>query len=374
MKQKSEVEISQILAAAAHDMRQPIYSLNLLLAALAGRVEDTDSAALVNSAQISADGVSGAIEAILSISAMRAAEAEPDMVKLDIAVLLDHCRDQFAGQAANKGLEFRVDSCALRVRSDRLLLPRLLDNLISNAVRHTDKGHVLVECRATKEMLRIGIFNSGPILDEQTLALFSSPKMSDTSLSLSPSAWRGFALGLSIAQEICALLGHTLSVSSEPGRGTAAWLEVGLAARSATTESSAEVAAPAPESEAMIALVEDDPDVYFATSELLIGWGYQVFGGASAEAAIEDCMANAGGRCPDLLLSDFKLPNAQTAIDVIMGFNRHFDSKIPTIVVSGDPSAALDVAVEGLEFEILQKPIRAEKMRALVRYALENSS
>jgi CheY-like chemotaxis protein len=196
--------------------------------------------------------------------------------------------------------------------------------------------------------------------------------MSDTSLS--PSAWRGFALGLSIAQEICALLGHTLSVSSEPGRGTAAWLEVGLAARSATTESSAEVAAPAPESEAMIALVEDDPDVYFATSELLIGWGYQVFGGASAEAAIEDCMANAGGRCPDLLLSDFKLPNAQTAIDVIMGFNRHFDSKIPTIVVSGDPSAALDVAVEGLEFEILQKPIRAEKMRALVRYALENSS
>ena len=137
---------------------------------------------------------------------------------------------------------------------------------------------------------------------------------------------------------------------------------------------STEAAAPSPESEAKIAPVEDDPDVFFATSELLTGWGYQVFGGLSAEAAIDGCTANACGKCPDLVLSAFTLPHAKTAVDVIMGFNRHFDSKILAIVVSGDPSAARDVTVEGLEFEILQKPIRAAKLRALVRYTLENSS
>ena len=371
--QKSEIEISQILAAAAHDMRRPLYSLNLLLAALAGRAEDADTAALVNSAQISADGVSGAIDAILGLSTMRAAGAKPDLVDFDIAELLDHCRDQFAGQAANKDLEFRVVSSALRVRSDRLLLQRLLDNLISNAIRHTEKGRVLIECRGGKDMLRIGILTSGPSLDDQTVALFSGSKNSNASLS--PSAWRGFALGLSIAREMCAVLGHTMSVTSEPGRGTEVWLEFGVAAgRGETQESFAEVATLSSESEAMIALVEDDPEVYFATSELLTRWGYQVFGGATVEVAIDDCMAKAGGRCPDLVLSDFKLPHGQTAVDVITGFNRHFDSNIPAIVVSGDPSAARDVAVEGLESEILQKPIRAEKLRALVRYALENSS
>ena len=322
--QKSELEISQILAAAAHDMRQPLYSLNLLLTTLSDRATDADTAAIINNAQISADGVSGAIEAILGISAMRAAEAQPDMAEFDIAGLLDHCRDQFAGQAGNKGLEFRVAPCALRVRGDRLLLQRVLDNLISNAIRHTETGRVLVECHQGEDMLRIGILDSGPGIDEQTLAQFSGPEMHNGVSS--PSAWRGFALGLSVARELCAVLGHAMSVSSEPGRGTAVWLEIDVAAaRGETKRSSAEGAGPAPQSEAMIALVEDDPDVYFATSELLTGWGYQVFGGASAEAAIDDCMANAGGQRPDLLLSDFKLPNAQTAVDVIMECNRHFE-------------------------------------------------
>ncbi len=371
--QKSELEISQILAAAAHDMRQPLYSLNLLLTTLADRATDADTAALVNSAQISADGVSGAIEAILGISALHAAEAEADMAEFDIAGLLDHCRDQFTGQANNKGLELRVVPCSLRVWSDRLLLQRLLDNLISNAIRHTETGRVLVECRRGEDMmLRIGILDSGPGIDEQILAQFSGPERHREALP--PSTWRGFALGLSIVRELCAVLGHAISVSAEPGHGTAVWLELGVAtARGETKKPSAAVVGSSPESAAVIALVEDDPDVYFATSELLTGWGYQVFGGASAEEAIDDCTANAGGRRPDLVLSDFKLPNAQTAVDVIMGFNRHFDCKIPAIVVSGDPSAARDVAVEGLEFEILQKPIRAAKLRALVRYALENS-
>lgn len=363
---------SQILAAAAHDMRQPLHSLNLLLAALAGRAEGSEIAALVNSAQISAVGVSGTVEAILGISAMRAGGAPPPLAEFDIAELLDHSYEQFAGQAANKGLEFRLVRCALRVRSDRYLLQRVLDILISNAIRHTEKGRILLGCRRHKGMLRIGVLDSGPGLDKQMLARFSAPPMHDGTYS--KENWRGYALGVSIAQTLCAALGHEMSVSAKHELGAAVWLKLALAsAAERVGKPSGAALKPRPGDEAVIILVEDDPELYFATSQLLIDWGYRVFGGGSAREAIEDCTANAGGRRPDLLLSDFKLPNGETAVDVIAALDRHFSAKIPAIVVSGDPSAAQDIAAEGLGFEILQKPIRAAKLRAIVRYTLENA-
>ena len=362
---QADIEIGQILAAAAHDLRQPVHSLNLLLAALAERAEGAETASLINSAQISADGVSGVIEAMLGLAAIRAGAAPADMAEFDIAGLLDHCRDQYTRQAVNKGIELRIVPCALRVRSDRILLQRLLDNLISNSIRHSNKGRVLVGCRRRGGKLRIGVLDNGPGLDAQTLA--------DNSRA-SQSEWRGYALGVSIARAICSTIGHDMSVSSEAGRGAAVWVEVGVAgARDEVRKPSSPAAESAPVTDTVIALVEDDPEVYFATSELLIGWGYKVVGGASLGEAIDACLANENGRRPDLLLSDFKLPNAETAFDVIAGFYRHFGVEIPAIVVSGDPSAALDVAADGPAYEILRKPIRAAKLRALVRYALENA-
>ena len=364
---QAELEISQILAAAAHDLRQPMHSLNMLLDALAERAEGAEIASLVNAARVSADGVSGVVEAILGISALHADGSDPDMAEFDIAGLLDHSRDQFAAQATNKGLELRVVPCALRVRSDRLLLQRVLDCLISNAIRHTENGRVLLGCRRLNDMLRIGVLDTGPGLDEQTLARISGSAEQDTSQS----KWRGQALRLSIAENLCAALGHEMSVTSDAG--TAVRVQLALASTQSETEKpSPAVAQPLRENEAVIVVVEDDPDVYLVTTQHLTDWGYAVFGGASVAEAIEDCEAHAGGRCPDLVLSDFKLPNGQTAVDAIGALNRHFGAKIPAIVVSGDPSAARDVAVEGLESDILQKPVRAAKLRALVRHALEN--
>ena len=363
--QQTEIEISQILAAAAHDLRQPVHALNLLLAALAERAEDAEAASLINSAQLSADGISGVVEAILGIAASRAGGASPDMAEFDIAGLLDHCRDQYARQAANKGLELRIVPCALRVRSDRILLQRLLDCLISNSIRHSDKGRILVGCRRRGGKLRIGVLDNGPGLDAQTLG--------ETSRPAGP-LWRGYALGISIAREIGATLGHDVTMSSEAGRGAAVWVEVGVAAAPGEARKSpASAAQPGRAGGAVIALVEDDPEVYFATSELLTSWGYKVVGGASLKEALDACLANENGRRPDLLLSDFKLPNAETAVDVIAGFNRRFGGEFPAIVVSGDPSAVQDVAADGPAFEILQKPIRAAKLRVLVRHALEKA-
>ena len=248
----------------------------------------------------------------------------------------------------------------------------MLDILISNAIRHTEKGRILLGCRRHKGMLRIGVLDSGPGLDEQMLARFSAPPMHDGTYS--KENWRGYALGVSIAQTLCAALGHEMSVSAKHELGAAVWLKLALAsAAERVGKPSGAALKPRPGDEAVIILVEDDPELYFATSQLLIDWGYRVFGGGSAREAIEDCTANAGGRRPDLLLSDFKLPNGETAVDVIAALDRHFSAKIPAIVVSGDPSAAQDIAAEGLGFEILQKPIRAAKLRAIVRYTLENA-
>ncbi len=367
---EEEFATSEILAAAAHDMRQPLHGLNLLLSALAARAEDAETAALVKGVQVSADGVSGVIEALLAISAMRAGGAA-NAEGFAIDELLGHCCDQFARQAETKDLELRVVFCAHRVQSDRLLLQRMLDVLIAGAIRHSERGRVLIGCRRAGGTLRIGILDQGPGLDGALLAHFSGAGELDEEKA----KWRGHALGLSIAHELCAAAGHDMSVISEPDRGTAVWLSIPLedAAAQAQSQAAANPEA-ATEGEALIMLVEDEPEVFLATSLLLTDWGYSVAGGATAEAAIKDCEANGAGRRPDLLLSDFRLADSKTAMDVIQALNDHYGSEIPAIIVSGDPSAAQDVTVGGRKFEILQKPIRAARLRTLIRLALESGS
>ncbi|MBT6828887.1 MAG: response regulator [Rhodospirillaceae bacterium] len=379
-KKAARLDNSEILAAAGHDLRQPMHSLNLVLGALAGRAEDSETAALVNSAQISADGVTSVLETLLSIAAMDAADAAPEISEFDVQELLQYLREQFAQRAANKGLQLRVVPCTLRIKSDRVLLQRILDALISNAIRHTESGHILLGCRRTKGALRIGVLDQGPGLSEDMAARFFTVNGPDGANcqdgALSKTSWRGYALGLSIAQYICAALGHDMTVLSREGKGAAIWLKVALAeTRNESVATTISAPPHAPEkSDAAIVIVEDDPDILLATTQFLTDWGYRVCGGRTAEAAIQDIEANGGGACPDLVLSDFNLTDGQTALDAIAELNRHFDSKIPAIIITGDPSAPGIAEARELNYEILNKPLRAAKLRTLVRYALAENS
>ncbi len=365
---------SEILAAAAHDLRQPIHSLNLLLDTLAERSGDGEIAALVKSAQISADGVTSVLEALLGIAAIDSGGTKPEFSDFAVNDLLNHLRDQFTRRARNKGLELRVVPAALSIKSDRLLLQRILDTLIANAIRHNDSGHILLGCRRTKGALRIGVLHQGSGLDEEVAAQFSANNNQDGAPA--KSNWRGYALGLSIAQHICAALGHDMTVLSRDGIGTAVWLNVALAEAQnmATEKTPSDAAGASAEGDARIAIVEDDPDILLATTQFLTDWGYSVCGGQTAASAIQDIETNGGGAYPDLILSDFKLPDGQTAVDAIAELNLHFGIEISAIIITGDPSAPGVAEAQELGYEILHKPLRAAKLRALVRYELAEGS
>lgn len=351
-----------------------MHSLNLVLGALAGRAGDAETADLVKSAQISADGVTGVLETLLGIAAMDADGTASEISEFAVQDLLQHLREQFTQQAANKELELRIVPCTLRIKSDRLLLQRVLDALISNAIRHTESGHILLGCRRAKGTLRIGVLDQGPGLSEEMAARFSTTGPQDGALL--KSSWRGYALGLSITQYICAALGHDMTVVSREGKGAAVWLKVALAnKRNESAEAIVSSASDAPEeSDATIVIVEDDPDILLATTQFLTGWGYRVCGGRTAAAAIQDIEANGAGVCPSLVLSDFNLSDGQTALDAIAELNRRFDTEIPAIIITGDPSTPGIAEARELNYEILSKPLRAAKLRALIRYTLAENS
>jgi CheY-like chemotaxis protein len=372
-KTESGLDTARIIAAAAHDMRQPLHSLSLMLEALADRAGDDKAAALAEAAQVSADGVSGVIESLLAIAVMRAGAAAQTET-FAIGELLDHCRDQYTRQAENKGLALTVVPCSLAVKSDRRFLQRALDVLLASAIRHCDRGRVLLGCRRSGSQLLVGVLDSGPGLDGEVAARFANGSEGAAEREM----WRGGALAISIARELAAATGHSLQVASQPGRGTSVWLSV---ARDGLVEplpqavnEPAAVGEPSAENEALIVVVEDEKDVLEVTVEMLQDWGYAVIGGDSAEAAIANCTAQTGGRRPDLLLTDFMLPGSQTGVDVIEKLGQHFGAPIPAIILSGDPSAAQQAAARMKDIRIVQKPIRAMRLHQLVDEALASET
>lgn len=373
-KKESGLGNSQIIAAAGHDLRQPIHALNLILDTLAERATDAEIAGLVKNAQVSADGVTSVLEALLGVAAMDAGEASPTIGDINVNDLFDHLRDQYTRRAKNKGLDLRIVPSALRVRSDGLLLQRVLDTLISNALHYTENGRILLGCRRSKNMLRIGVLDSGPGVSEEMAAHYSGG--SDQVGEFSKSHWRGYALGLSISQSICAVLGHHMAVVSRKGDGAAIWLTVPLAEVQSDREPriAPDSTTAGLEVDALIVVMEDDPDVLLATTQFLESWGYRVCGGGTAAAVIQDIATNGGGACPDLVLSDFNFPDGHTAVDAMAELNRHFNEKIPAIIITGDPSAPGIADAQAQNYEILLKPLRAAKLRALVRYALAQRS
>ena len=172
-KKESSLGNSEIIAAAGHDLRQPIHALNLILDTLAERATDAEIAGLVKNAQVSADGVTSVLEALLGVAAMDAGEASPTIGDINVNDLFDHLRDQYTRRAKNKGLDLRIVPSALRVRSDGLLLQRVLDTLISNALHYTENGRILLGCRRSKNMLCIGVLDSGPGVSEEMAAHYS---------------------------------------------------------------------------------------------------------------------------------------------------------------------------------------------------------
>lgn len=366
-RQKQAVELasqakSRFLASASHDLRQPMHAIGLFASALEPHVSTEEGRAILGKIQTSLVATEGLFSAVLDVSRLDAGSVKPQLGRVSVARLLERLRDDFQHEAAALGLRIRVRGLAAQVESDPVLLDRILRNLISNALRYTDKGGILVAARRRGGHIRFQVWDSGIGIPAEHLpnvfTEFYQVK------PVRPGCLKGLGLGLAIVDRLARLLGHRLDARSVPGKGSVFGLDVPLAG-AASAEGAHGMATPAvsyARLEGRVLLLDDDEEVLDALGALLQGWGLDVtIARDGAEAMMQMRQP------PSLVVTDYRLGTNETGFDVVERLRRHFrGAAFPAIVISGDLTGACKRSAEAHAYPLLSKPVQPAKLRALV--------
>jgi signal transduction histidine kinase len=351
---------SRFLAAASHDLRQPVHALGLYIAQLRDVRSIDERERLVAKIETSSAAVSELIEALLDISKLDAGAVTPQPAEFGIQTLLNRLEGDFAGAAQAKGLRLRVRPSPLRVVTDPLLLERILMNLVANAVRYTHEGGVLIACRRRLGTARIEIWDTGigiPSGHKERIfeEFYQGPHLGEGS--------RGLGLGLAIVDRLAALLKVRIEVRSSEGRGSMFAVEVALAARpSAPAPAVTEPQVHVRFDGALALVVDDDAAARDAAAGLLTHWGWRVVSAASGD----DAIASLRDARLDVIISDYRLANNELGTEVIERVRAVCRADIPAVVVSGD--ATVDMLAGGEDLHLLHKPLQPAKLRALLQH------
>jgi len=369
--ERANLAKSRFLAAASHDLRQPMHALGLFLQALRqGRLGDPERR-LVESIGESFDAMDALFNALLDISRLDAGVVEPHPCTFPVARVLERMRKEYAGQAARKELSLSVRPCAAYVRSDPVLLEEIVGNLVSNAIRYTASGRVVLGCRRTGGgALSIEVWDTGRGIPADKLRevfrefiQLENPERDRE---------KGLGLGLAIVERLSELLGHPVDVRSTPVRGSVFRVRVPLGRAEEAIPAQAEPSVHEPLRGRFAVVVDDDRAVLEAMRVTLSGWGMEV-AAADSGAMILGKLRTAE-RCPDLILCDYRLRDGESGIDVIRDVREEFNADIPAALVTGDtgPERLKEAIASGLP--LLHKPVKASRMRALVGQLLREAS
>ena len=361
---------SQLLAAASHDLRQPLHALGLYIAALAARATDTEWRPLVGSVQRAVAALEGQFEQLLDLSRLEAGAMNPASVRVAVAPLFARVLAELKPQADAKGLTLRAAASRLAVRSDPALLERIVRNLVANAVRYTDSGGVLMGTRLRGGDVAIDVVDTGiGIAAEHQARIFE--EFYQVRETRSSRAYAGMGLGLAIVRRVAALLGHRIEVVSSVGRGSRfrvlAPRSVGATERLSQALQRRTLAAPhagpASMRGALVAVIDDDPAAVDAMTALFETWGANVAGGGDAEALLE--ALGDVERYPDLVVADLRLACGESGIAVVHKLRDELGIALPALLVSGDigPGAERDARMAGLM--LLPKPVVPAVLQAI---------
>jgi signal transduction histidine kinase len=360
---------SRFLAAASHDLRQPLHALGLFFGQLRSRLDAPDRDRIVERVDAAITAMNELFNALLDISKLDAGALVPDLTEFPINHLLKRVEATFAAAARETGLRLRVVPSSTWVRSDPILLERILLNLVSNALRYTARGGIVVGCRRHAESIRIDVCDSGiGIPADQQRSIFGEfYRLAGAERDGS----RGLGLGLAIVDRLGRLLGHPIEIDSQPGRGSRFSMLVPLAA------SRREPAAPAEDIAAydrlkdrLIVVIDDDELVLDGMGRLLRGWGCQVVTAASDEVVLGRLAAD--GRRPDLIISDYQLAAGRTGLEAIEHLQCALGGQIPALLISGDTAPERLRAANASGYQLLHKPVAPATLRATLNHLLRD--
>ena len=360
---------SQLLAAASHDLRQPLHALGLYVAALAAHARDAACRDLVGSVQSAADTLDATFQHLLDFSRLEAGALEPELRVTALDAVLCRLRSDFAPLAAARGLSLTVVPTRLAVRTDPQLFACIVRNLVSNAIRYTRHGGIVVGARRTGACVRLDVVDTGCGIAPEHLA-----RIFDEFFQVArPDAQEraaGMGLGLAIVRRLASLLGHAVDVRSTPGRGSrfsvTASREATPTARVLRVRAVQAVAAPPRPtlSGRLVAVIDDDPAAVAAMRALFATWGVAIAGGGSAHDALAAC--GEAARYPDLIVADLHLAGGTSGLAAVQQLRDELGLAVPAIVVSGDTSDAARQRARDAGLTLLQKPVQTSALAATV--------
>ena len=359
---------SRFLAAASHDLRQPLQSLSLIRGVLAKKVAEgktEEALELLKRLEDTSASMSGMLNSLLDITQIDGGNIAAEVTRFPVNDLLNHLAGEFGLLAAEQGLMLRVVPSNATISSDQYLLGQILRNLLSNALKYTKHGKVLLGCRRHGGVLCIDVCDTGVGIAASELdAIFNEyHQIGNGERQRS----RGLGLGLAIVRRLANLLGHEVRVQSTPGKGSIFSIAIGTVAAGTSSVKLAPRPAVAftTNRSGAILIVEDDPDVRDLLSMVLKEEGHHTTTAVDGVAALA-LLANGMIR-PDLLLADFNLPNGLTGLQLAVKLRQQLNRNIPAIILTGDISADTMRDITRQNCVKLNKPVQVQELMQTIQ-------
>jgi two-component system, sensor histidine kinase len=354
----------EFFRAANHDLRQPLHALGIFGHALSERIHFPEVRSIVDGMNDSIRALDRLFSELLDLSKLDAGAVVPELSHFSSRELLRRLQPDAAADAGSKALELRVRSPDLVLRSDPVLLERIVRNLVVNAIRYTEQGGVLIGCRRRGNRVRIEVWDTGVgIAENEHERVFDEFYQAG---GLDRDGKKGLGLGLATVRRLAQLLHHPLGLRSVPGRGSVFSIVVPLGQKAQI-----KAAASGPQRSAstgfagkVIAIVDDETPILEAMKTLLEGWGCEVL----AEESTDDALAALGdlSRYPDLIIADYRLGGGKTGFEAIERLREELGEAIPAIVITASTTADDQSAAEQFGYRILHKPVMAEELQRVM--------
>jgi Na+/proline symporter/signal transduction histidine kinase/ActR/RegA family two-component response regulator len=352
---------TRFIAAASHDILQPLNAARLYAASLVERPLPAEAAAIARNVDASLAAVEEIFSALIEISRLDAGGMRAEPAAFALQPLLAQLQLEFSPLARERGLELDVVATTLWVRSDRRLLRRLLQNLLSNAIKYTATGRVLVGCRRRADTVVVQVFDTGPgIPADHHAAIFREfSRLDNTAGSV-----RGLGLGLSIVERIARVLEHRVLLASKVGAGSSFGVVIPRATPMATPSERVLPQGPRVAIAGRVCLcVDNEPQVLDGMRTLLESWGCRVLTAPDGVAAV-DAVSHAG-LVPDVILADYHLDQG-SGLDVIAALRARYGPELAAVVITADHTPEVQALVRAADVHLLRKPVRTAALRALL--------
>ena len=367
--ERSNVAKSRFLAAASHDLRQPLQALSLYTGVLEIKVNDPDMSPVVDHISSGIQVMRDMLNTLLDVSRLDAGVIVPEINQVAIAEIFDELGTEFHNLALDKGISFRICKSSLQTESDPVLLGRILRNLISNALHYTEHGKVLIGCRRHGRMFRVEVYDTGiGISADQLDEIFEDFHQVG---NVARNRRLGLGLGLAIAKGMADLLGHRLSVSSLPGKGSCFAIELPSIRTIQDTDGDNNLPQPGTRQQACLLVIDDEQDILDSLKALLEVYGYRVITALSEHHALQHIRHLTEE--PDLIIADYRLREGKNGSDAIIAASNACNTKVPGILLTGDTDPERIASANHSGFSLLHKPVDPAILVATIQEQLANA-